>query len=378
MTRLVKKFGGTSLRTEERIELAVAEVIDSLEAGDDVTAVVSAIGKDGDPYATDSLIGMLEDISPHVDPMVQDMMMSSGEVISASVFAHYLRSRDYEAVPMTGFQAGIFTTEEFGNAKITDLDPVRMEKFLHEGKPVVLAGFQGVTVKNQITTLGRGGSDTTAMTVAGHLGADLVEIFTDVPGIAVVDPDLVDDPPFFSSIPRNALLTLTKYGGSVIHPRAVMSGIEHEVPFTVKCGWKGDRQTVVDGSPASSTTPLGIALIDGLNGYKITREPGTANMEEITKRSEYLFPLDETEGVALLSEDENVVGAKEFDRFEGLSLITGVSTRPAQTSVLVNRIHNSVSDGDYLGNRELDNGIQYLVPAESSQRVIRSVYDLFY
>ncbi|MFP3953863.1 MAG: aspartate kinase [Candidatus Acetothermia bacterium] len=376
MGTIVKKFGGTSLQTKERIGLAVDDVIDSLEAGDHVTAVVSAMGREGDPYATDSLIGLLQEVSPDIDPMVQDLMMSNGEVISASVLAHHLRSRGYPAVPMTGFQAGIFTTGDFGDARITDVDPVRMERLLSEERPVVLAGFQGVTVRSEVTTLGRGGSDTTAVTVGGYLGADLVEIFTDVPGIAVVDPNLIDNPPFFSSVPREALLTLAENGATVIHPRAVKRAIAGDVPFSIKCAWEEGRETLVDGSPASPDTPLGIAMIDGLTGVRGNGERlrGSFNLQD----AEGFLEIGGNEGVVLLDGRAGTGVGGDCEVSRGLSLVTAVSTRPEDTEELIEEIVGAISEEDYVGLERIDDGIRCLLPDGEAGRVIKTIYDLVY
>lgn len=372
MARIVKKFGGTSLQTRERIELAVDDVADSLEDEDQVIVVVSAMGREGDPYATDNLIGLLEEVSPEIDPLVKDLMMSNGEVISAVVFAHHLRSRGYQAVPMTGPQAGIFTTDDFGDARITDMDPARMEGIVRNGKPVVLAGFQGRTVRNEITTLGRGGSDTTAVTVGGYLDADLVEIFTDVPGVAAVDPSLVEDPPFFSSVPRDSLLALAQFGASVIHPRAVKNAEEYEVPFSIKCRWDDSGKTVVGDEPAPVDTPMGIAMIDGLAGLKGSYESLVTRFDQ-----EKVVRIDEGNGILPLSGDVDG-GEERFEKLGNLALVTAVSTRPGDTDHLVQEIGESISDRDYLGRRVLSNGVQYLVDQEVASRVIKRAYDSIY
>lgn len=376
MGTIVKKFGGTSLQTREQMELAVDNVVESLEDGDRVAAVVSAMGREGDQYATDSLINLLEDVSPDTDPMIQDLMMSNGEVISASVFAHHLRSRGYQAVPMTGFQAGVYTTGDFGDARITDMDPVRMERLLEKNGPVVLAGFQGVTVKDEVTTLGRGGSDTTAVTVGGYLGADLVEIFTDVPGIAVVDPNLIDDPPFFTSIPRDALLTLAENGASVIHPRAVKSAMRHDVLFSIKCAWQAGPETIVDGSPAAPDTPLGMAVVDGLTGVLGDGEAlrGEYAPEQIEGT------LEDKQGgtVALVNDNAHPRVADNLKVVDGLSLVTAVSTRPEDTEKLMTEVENAISNGDHLGTARTENGVQFLVPDNEVGRVIRTIYELGY
>ncbi|HHU20740.1 MAG TPA: aspartate kinase, partial [Bacilli bacterium] len=185
MDILVQKFGGTSLKDVGSREYAIKHIQASLREGYKVVVVVSAIGRAPDPYATDALLALINYPNGKQSKREQDLLMSCGEIISASIMAAYIEAQGVKAEAMTGFQAGIVTTEDFGNAHIIKVVPAAIEKEIKQGKIVVVAGFQGRTEKDEITTLGRGGSDTTAVVLGGYLKADLVEIYTDVPGIAV-------------------------------------------------------------------------------------------------------------------------------------------------------------------------------------------------
>src|SRR5579884_3796391 len=201
MTIVVQKFGGTSVDSQEHRLLAARKVIQTQEAGLKPVVVVSAIGREGAPYATDTLVKVLRDVDPQVPPAPRemDMMMGCGEIISTVVFAHTLVTLGAKAIALSGGQAGIVTDEEFGNARIQEIRPNYIHRLLDQGYIPVVCGFQGITEPNDeyehgaITTLGRGGSDTTASALGVALKADAVEIYTDVDGVKTADPDIVPD-----------------------------------------------------------------------------------------------------------------------------------------------------------------------------------------
>jgi len=374
MDTIVKKFGGTSLRTEERINLAVDEVAKDLEGGNPVVSVVSAMGKDGDPYATDTLIGLMEDVKPEIDPLKQDLIMSCGEVISASLFSHYLDAAGYDSVPMTGYQAGIFTDGEFGDARIVEVDPVRVEEYIRQEIPVVLAGFQGRTVRGEVTTLGRGGSDTTALRVGGAVDARMVEIFTDVPGVAVVDPGIVDDPSFFANIPRDAMLSLARAGARVIHPRAVSAAIEFDVPFTIKCSWQKGRETVVGDKSSSAKTPLGIAVNEGCWMEESISEAGD-NYEFQGKSSGIKFSGND--GKTFTVWEKETPELSEVDT-RPVSLVTAVPTVADRASELIEETVDAVDGRSYLGKNVESDKAQFVVEPDAGTGIARDLYGRFY
>ena len=374
MDTIVKKFGGTSLRTEERINLAVDEVAKDLEGGNPVVSVVSAMGKDGDPYATDTLIGLMEDVKPEIDPLKQDLIMSCGEVISASLFSHYLDAAGYDSVPMTGYQAGIFTDGEFGDARIVEVDPVRVEEYIRQETPVVLAGFQGRTVRGEVTTLGRGGSDTTALRVGGAVDARMVEIFTDVPGVAVVDPGIVDDPSFFANIPRDAMLSLARAGARVIHPRAVSAAIEFDVPFTIKCSWQKGRETVVGDKSSSAKTPLGIAVNEGCWMEESISVAGD-NYEFQGKSSGIKFSGND--GKTFTVWEKETPELSEVDT-RPVSLVTAVPTVADRASELIEETVDAVDGRSYLGKNVESDKAQFVVEPDAGTGIARDLYGRFY
>lgn len=265
MAIVVQKFGGTSVRTHENRKAALRHILKAKNEGNDVVVVVSAMGRRGDPYATDTLIQLLESQGGPECPKKKDLIMACGEIISSAVMAANIEAAGIPAEAMTGFQAGILTTGEFGNADIIDIDPEPILDKLKEGKVVVVAGFQGQTEKGEITTLGRGGSDTTAVVLGGYLRADLVEIYTDVPGVAVTDPRIIPEAPFLSQISFKEMLTMAENGAKVIHPRAVKAAMNFNMPFRIKSTFDDGDGTLV--GPKGNDYPVsGISLQELENG----------------------------------------------------------------------------------------------------------------
>ena len=195
MKILVQKFGGTSVESKEKIN-EVCKIIKSYKDNNKdlgIVVVVSAMGRKGAPYATDTLIGLFNEVKDKPQKRELDILMSCGEIISGTILASMLQSSGLDSVFLTGIQAGIITNGKFSDARIRDIDPSRILKELENNKIVVIAGFQGGTADGEITTLGRGGSDTSAVAIGKALGCDTVEIYTDVDGIMTADPRIEPD-----------------------------------------------------------------------------------------------------------------------------------------------------------------------------------------
>jgi len=233
MATIVQKFGGTSVATPQAREALLEHVKKCKEEGNNVVVVVSAMGRTGDPYATDTLIGLLEQISPVIVPKKKDLLMSCGEIISCTLISHLLETNNIPSEALTGSQAGILTNTNFNNSEIINIETATIENYLKDGKVVVIAGFQGTTANGEITTLGRGGSDTTAVALGGYLNATRVDIFTDVAGIAKVDPRIVSTAPYLDSISYDDMYKLAYHGAKVIHPRAVLTAQKYNVPVRI-------------------------------------------------------------------------------------------------------------------------------------------------
>ncbi len=241
----VQKFGGTSLATAD-FRSRVCEIVESTKAEDNsVVVVVSAIGRENDPYATDTFINMVKKANPNPSPRELDFIMSCGELISGVLLATQLSSRGIEARFLNGEQAGIVTDGNYGNAHILYINPKNIISCLENNIVPVIAGFQGVSENGELTTLGRGGSDTTASALGVALNADIIDIFTDVEGVMTADPRIVENARLLSAITYNEICQLSREGAKVIHPRAIEIAMQNGIPLRVRSTFSSSTGTLV-------------------------------------------------------------------------------------------------------------------------------------
>jgi len=264
MALIVKKFGGTSVSTKERRQQVLDKIIGEKESGNEVVVVVSAMGRRGDPYATDTFLDMLTDVSPRPAARTKDLLAACGETISACLVAEDLRANGYSAVPVTGLQAGIRTDSRFTNGVVREVDTSYLKEVISRGAVAVVTGFQGYDEKMDLVTLGRGGSDITAIALGGALEADGVEIYTDVPGIAFADPKLVPSAPFLSSIDFSPMYVLAMTGAKVVHPRAVSTAIKFNRPFWVRSTFNDEPGTLIGQKGEAPGGLYGISLMNDM------------------------------------------------------------------------------------------------------------------
>lgn len=238
----VMKFGGTSVATPEARMQSALKVIQAKEQGFRPVVVVSAIGRRGAPYATDTLIGVLREIDPNVEPEPRelDLLIACGEILSAVIFAHTLKTLGHAAQAFRGGQAGIRTDGVYTNARIIGIHPISLIRSLETGNIPVVCGFQGVYVAGdgspggELTTLGRGGSDTTGSALGAALKAEAVEIFTDVDGVKTADPDMVPGAPTLRKVTYDEVAEIAHLGAKVLHPRAAEIAMKFDIPLWVK------------------------------------------------------------------------------------------------------------------------------------------------
>ncbi len=283
MRIVIQKFGGALLATPEgRLQVA-ALITATRKQGSGVVAVVSAIGREGHPYATDTLVGLMREIGGEIDPRTLDLLLSTGEIISTAVLAHTLLRAGCPAIALTGAQAGIFTTDEFNDARILSIDPTRARAYLERDQVVVVAGFQGVTPGGEVTTLGRGGSDTTAVAVGAALGAEVVEIYKDVEGIMTADPKLVPGARPIRRITYDEMSQLAALGARVLHPRAADIGREHDVKLIIRRMGSLNGGTLIVKGPE-----LGVPIIDGRPVIALAHLPDVVQLKIPRRRGEDL------------------------------------------------------------------------------------------
>ena len=245
MAVIVQKYGGTSLANADRIKSIARRVATAKERGDQVVVVVSAMGN-----TTDELTSLAHQITEQPIAREMDVLLSTGELISCTLVAMALRSRGHRAISLTGFQAGIETDTIHSKAQILNVNPRRILEELEKGNVVIVAGFQGVTKGMDITTLGRGGSDTTAVALAASLNAEKCEIYTDVEGVYTADPNIVPQARKLENIRYDEMLELAIQGAKVMHPRAVELGDLYDVPIMVVSSLVDKPGTTIYGGKA--------------------------------------------------------------------------------------------------------------------------------
>lgn len=241
----MQKFGGTSVSTEARREQLATKVKAAIDEGMKPVVVVSAMGRKGDPYATDTLLSLVGDNFISDNKNAQDLLMCCGEIISSVVVCNTLYNYGIKAVPLTGGQAGILTDNNFTNANFINTDPSKILEVINEGKVPVVTGFQGVTKEGFFTTLGRGGSDTSACILGVALKAKEIEIYTDVDGIMTADPRLVEDVSLIDEVTYNEVYQLADQGSSVIHPKAVDLAKKANIPLVIKNTMSDSKGTLI-------------------------------------------------------------------------------------------------------------------------------------
>jgi len=240
MALIVQKYGGSSVADAEKIKNVARRIVRTKEAGNQVVAVVSAMAD-----TTDDLVKLAYQITEKPDTRELDVLLSTGEVVSSTLLAMALHGMGYPAISLSGAQAGIRTDAAFSKARITDIDPKRVVRELEKGNVVIVAGFQGITGDMDITTLGRGGSDTTAVALAASLKAAKCERYTDVDGIYTTDPHLFPEARKLAEISYEEMLEMVTYGFKAIHPRAVELGELFSVPILVASSFNENPGTLI-------------------------------------------------------------------------------------------------------------------------------------
>ena len=338
MALVVQKYGGSSVADAERIKRVAERIAAARKSGYDVVVVVSAMGD-----TTDELLDLASQVSPLPPPRELDMLLTAGERISMALLAMAIHNLGYEARSFTGSQAGMITTSAHGRARIIDVTPGRVRSATDEGAVAIVAGFQGVAQDTKdITTLGRGGSDTTAVALAAALGADICEIYTDVDGIYTADPRIVPNAKRIGRITYEETLELAACGAKVLHLRSVEYARRSDLPIHVRSSYSNKPGTIVTGSMEDLSVEQ--ALITGVahdrSEAKITvlgvpDEPGEAarifqavtdaesNLDMIVQnisthgssRTDISFTLPKDDGPAAMTALQKI---QESVGFEGL------------------------------------------------------------
>ncbi len=265
MALIVQKYGGSSVADAEKIRNVARRIAGAFDRGNKVVAVVSAMGD-----TTDELIELARQISPDPQPREMDLLLSTGEIVSCTLLAMALHAIGYPAVALSGPQAGITTDSSFSRARITRIEPRRIIKELDKGNIVIVAGFQGLTEDNDITTLGRGGSDTTAVALAASLRASICEIYTDVEGIFTADPRIVPEAVKLDEIGYEEMLEMATSGAKVMHHRSVELGQVYNIPILVASSLIEKPGTIIHGGQKMEARNKVRGIAHDLDVAKIT------------------------------------------------------------------------------------------------------------
>ncbi|KMK77268.1 aspartate kinase [Alkalihalobacillus pseudalcaliphilus] len=285
MKIVVQKFGGTSVKDEEVRDLAARHVERAVQEGNKVIVVVSAMGRAGQPYATDTLLGLMDtDVLPKRE---QDLLVSCGEVISSVVFTETLLKKGLKARALTGAQAGFRTNGDFTQAKITDMRSEHLKTHFVDYDVLVVAGFQGQSESGEVTTLGRGGSDTSATALGAALHAEWVDIFTDVEGVMTADPRIVKEAKALDVMTYTEICNMAYQGAKVIHPRAVEIAMQAKIPIRIRSTMSNAKGTLITSSLHEETTRdvkeriiTGIAHLSNVTQIKVFAQDGQYDLQE--------------------------------------------------------------------------------------------------
>ncbi|MGK8487863.1 aspartate kinase [Nocardia asiatica] len=407
MALVVQKYGGSSVATAERIRRVAERIVETKKQGHDVVVVCSAMGD-----TTDELLDLAQQVAPSPPAREMDMLLTSGERISNALVAMAIHSLGAEARSFTGSQAGVITTGAHGNAKIIDVTPGRVRAALDEGLVVLVAGFQGVSQDSRdVTTLGRGGSDTTAVALAAALGADVCEIYTDVDGVFTADPRIVPDAQRLEQVSYEEMLELAACGAKVLMLRCVEYARRYNVPVHVRSSYTDKQGTYVYGS--MEDIPLEQAILTGVahdrSEAKVTvvglpDEPGYAakvfravadaeinidmvlqNISKIeTGKTDITFTLPKSEGaraVEMLTKRQAEIGFSQVlydDHIGKVSLVgAGMKSHPGVTATFCEALANAGVNIDLISTSEIR--ISVLVKdteLDEAVQVLHKAFDL--
>lgn len=325
MALIVQKYGGSSVADAEKLKNVALRIAEAREKGNEVVVVVSAMGD-----TTDELIQLARQINPRPEERELDVLLSTGEIVSSTLLAMALSSLGHRAVSLSGAQAGIETDASHSRARILRVEPKRIVKEFKKGNIVIVAGFQGMTQDMDITTLGRGGSDTTAVALAASLKAQMCQIYTDVEGVYTADPRLVPEARQLDEISYEEMLELATYGAKVLHPRAVELGEAYDMPILVASSFSNRPGTIIHGGVSMEARNKVRGIAHDLNVAKITvigvpDRPGIASaiFEPLAKASISVDTIVQNASIDNITDLTFTVARSDLDK--AMSLVESVA-----------------------------------------------------
>lgn len=394
---IVQKFGGTSVSTEENRLACIKHIEEELCLGHKLVVVVSAMGRNGDSYATDTLLSLIGN-PDNVSKKEIDSLISTGEIISATAFSSLLNTQGFSAISITGGEAGILTDDSFTEAKILSVSGSRILELFKTYDIVVVAGFQGKTVNGEITTLGRGGSDTSATALGVAVKAKRVDIFTDVEGVYTADPRIVSSAHAIDNVGYDEICNLAHLGAKVIHPRAVQIARSCNLPVRVRSTFSDSEGTLIANSfdnelsekilvGITSTSNISQVRVNnsGISDYPYTifemmKDNGiSVDLINVTPESTYFtIPKDQTSlAKEVLSHS---VYEKDFSIRDGFSKVSLVGANMAGVPGVMSRILNTLKPHDIKVYQSSDSHatIWLLVEEQYTNLAISSLHNEFF
>ncbi|MCI2422024.1 aspartate kinase [Saccharopolyspora sp. K220] len=405
MALVVQKYGGSSLESADRIKRVAERIVETRKTGNDVVVVCSAMGD-----TTDELLDLAKQVNPAPPERELDMLLTAGERISNALVAMAVESLGAEARSFTGSQAGVITTSAHQNARIIDVTPGRVQEALEQGQVVLVAGFQGVSQDTKdITTLGRGGSDTTAVAVAAAMNADVCEIYTDVDGVYTADPRIVPNAQHLESISYEEMLEMAATGAKVLHLRAVEYARRYSVPLHVRSSYTPKPGTIVSGSVEDLSVEQ--AMITGVSHDRseakvtvrgVPDNPGVAGrifrvvadaeididmvLQNVSSTASGLtditFTVARSNGAVAVAELEKIKDEVGFDqvvyddKVGKVSLVgAGMRSHPGVTATFCEALSNAGVNIDIINTSEIR--ISVLIRDTQLEDAVRALHDAF-
>lgn len=365
MALIVQKYGGSSVADAEKIKNAARRIAATRDEGNEVVVAVSAMGK-----TTDNLVSLAYQVNEHPDDRELDALLSTGELVSSTLLAMALAAMGYQAISLSGAQAGIRTTASHRRARILNIEPRRIFRELEKGNIVIVAGFQGITEEMDVTTLGRGASDTTAVALAASLKAEVCQIYTDVEGVYTADPRIVPEAQPLEEIGYEEMLELASHGARVMHGRAVELGELYEVPIQVSSSFTGKPGTLIHGGVSmevrnkvrsiahdldvAKITVIGVpdrpgiaaAIFEPLAGAGISVDTivQNASVDNITDLTFTVASGQEEEALKVVEPIAREIGARECVSDSRLGQVSVVGTGMQNTPGFASRMFSTLSE----------------------------------
>lgn len=400
MSLIVQKFGGSSVANAERVMNVARRVVDTYKQGNSVVVVVSAQGD-----TTDDLIEKAKEINPKASKREMDMLLSSGEQISIALLAMAIQSLGYNAVSLTGWQAGYATDSNYGCAKIKTIHNERVKKELDSRNIVIIAGFQGINKYDDITTLGRGGSDTSAVAIAASLGADLCEIYTDVDGVYTADPRIVPNAYKLEDISYDEMLELASLGANVLHNRSVEMAKKYGINLVVRSSLNHNEGTIVkEVEKVEKLDVRGVARdndVARIALVNIKDEPGVAFrifsllaknnvnvdiiLQSIGRNETKDISFTVTEGnlenaIELLEKNKDVIGFEEIKATSDVSKVSIVGAGMVNNPGVAAKMFEALSDAGInihmISTSEIK--VSVLVNKKNAEKAVAAIHDKFH